>query len=129
MIDEHVTTEPGRSAGAGLGDVEDAGAHAAACLFRAMGDPGRVRLLQHLLLGEHRVVELTGHLGLAQSTVSQHLACLRECGLVTSRAVGRSSAYSLTHPELVTRTFAAAEELLAATGDAVTLCPTSGIES
>jgi DNA-binding transcriptional ArsR family regulator len=110
-------------------DLDSAAAHAAACLFRGMGDPGRVRILQHLLLGQHRVVELTSHLGLAQSTVSKHLACLRDCGLVTSRPVGRSSAYSLTHPELVTRVFAAAEELLAATGDAVTLCRTSGLEA
>ncbi|MEO7269807.1 MAG: metalloregulator ArsR/SmtB family transcription factor [Knoellia sp.] len=110
-------------------DLDSAAAQAAACLFRGMGDPGRVRILQHLLLGQHRVVELTSHLGLAQSTVSKHLACLRECGLVTSRPVGRSSAYSLTHPELVTRVFAAAEELLAATGDAVTLCRTSGLEA
>lgn len=115
MIDERVTADPDPSTELGLADAEDAASHAAACLFRAMGDPGRVRLLQHLLLGEHRVVELTAHLGLAQSTVSKHLACLRDCGLVTSRAVGRSSAYTLTHPELVTRVFAAAEELLAAT--------------
>lgn len=107
--------------------TDEAAARTAACLFRGMSDPARVRLLQHLLLGEHRVVELTAHLGLAQSTVSKHLACLRDCGLVTSRAVGRSSAYSLSHPELVTRIFAAAEDLLAATGDAVTLCRTSGL--
>ncbi|WP_353952349.1 metalloregulator ArsR/SmtB family transcription factor [Knoellia sp. S7-12] len=109
--------------------LEAAAARTAACLFRGMSDPGRVRILQHLLLGEHRVVELTAHLGLAQSTVSKHLACLRDCGLVTSRAVGRSSAYSVTHPELVTRIFAATEDLLAATGDAVTLCRTSGLEA
>ncbi|EAQ00646.1 regulatory protein, ArsR [Janibacter sp. HTCC2649] len=126
---EAASTASDDGPGDGLGDLEAAAAQAAACLFRGMGDPGRVRILQHLLLGEHRVVELTAHLGLAQSTVSKHLACLRECGLVTSRPVGRSSAYSLTHPELVTRVFAAAEELLAATGDAVTLCHTSGLDA
>jgi len=71
------------------------------------------------------VVDLTTHLGLAQSTVSAHLACLRDCGLVTSRPEGRASMFSLAHPELFTL-LAAAEKLLAATGDAVVLCPTYG---
>lgn len=91
-----------------------------------MADPSRVAILRHLLLGEHNVVQLTQHLGLAQSTVSKHLACLRDCGLVASRPVGRSSVFSLTFPEHVLEVFAAAESLLAATGDAVVLCPTYG---
>lgn len=104
---------------------EAAALSAAACLFRGLGDPGRLAILQHLALGEHRVVDLTAHLGLAQSTVSGHLACLRDCGLVTSRAQGRASLYALAHPELLDL-FAAAERVLAATGDAVVLCPTYG---
>src|SRR5450756_1613477 len=63
---------------------------AAACMFRSLGDPARLAIIQHLALGEHRVVDLTAHLGLAQSTVSSHLACLRDCGLVTSRPQGLS---------------------------------------
>lgn len=106
--------------------VDETGALAtAASLFRGLGDPARLAILRHLSLGEHRVVELTEHLGLAQSTVSGHLACLRGCGLVTSRALGRSSLYSLAHPQLLDL-FAAAEKVLAATGDAVMLCPTYG---
>lgn len=106
---------------------EQAAAIAASCLFRAMGDPSRVAIVRHLLLGEHNVAELTSHLGLAQSTVSKHLACLRDCGLVESRPVGRSSVFSLTQPGAVVKVFAAAEELLSTTGDAVVLCPSSGM--
>src|SRR6478672_872634 len=69
----------------------------AACLFRSLGDPTRLRIVQHLALGPHRVVDLTTHLGLAQSTVSAHLACLKDCGLVESRPQGRASLFSLTH--------------------------------
>jgi DNA-binding transcriptional ArsR family regulator len=98
---------------------------AAACLFHAFSDPSRLTILRHLALGEHRVVDLTEHLGLAQSTVSQHLACLRDCGLVTSRPHGRASLFRLAHPEALTDLLASAERLLALTGDAVTLCPTS----
>ena len=108
------------------GAPQDAvGLDAAAALFRGLGDAGRLAILRHLALGEHRVVELTEHLGLAQSTVSGHLACLRGCGLVTSRAVGRASVYSLAQVGLMDL-FAAAETVLAATGDAVMLCPTYG---
>jgi DNA-binding transcriptional ArsR family regulator len=62
---------------------------------------------------------------LAQSTVSKHLACLRDCGLVDYRAEGRQSFYALTRPELMDM-LAAAETLLAATGHAVALCPVYG---
>lgn len=105
---------------------ETGASRAAACLFRGMSDPSRVAILRHLLLGEHNVNDLTQHLGLAQSTVSKHLACLRDCGLVESRPVGRASMFALTQPGAVMKVFAAAEELLAATGDAVVLCPTYG---
>ncbi|HLQ81958.1 MAG TPA: metalloregulator ArsR/SmtB family transcription factor [Bacillota bacterium] len=65
-------------------------------VFHALSDPGRLTILQHLKTGEHRVRDLTDHLHLAQSTVSAHLACLRDCGLVGSRPDGRASLWSLT---------------------------------
>jgi DNA-binding transcriptional ArsR family regulator len=102
---------------------------AAGCLFRSLGDPGRLAILRHLMLGEHRVVDLTAHLGLAQSTVSAHLACLRDCGLVTSRPHGRASMFTLAHDAELLRLLAAAEQLLAATGDAVVLCPRYGAQA
>lgn len=98
----------------------------AASLFRSLGEPARLAILRHLAGGEHRVVELTEHLGLAQSTVSAHLACLRDCGLVASRPAGRATMWSLAHPGELVDVLASAERLLAATGDAVALCPTSG---
>lgn len=101
---------------------------AAVALFRGLADTSRLAILQHLVLGEHRVVELTEHLGLAQSTVSGHVACLRECGLVTARAEGRSTYYAVGHPQVLDL-LAAAEQLLAATGDDVVLCPHYGTDS
>jgi DNA-binding transcriptional ArsR family regulator len=108
---------------------ETAALSAAACMFRSLGDPARLAILRHLSLGEHKVVDLTAHLGLAQSTVSAHLACLRDCGLLTSRPQGRASMWSLTHTAELLDLLAAAERLLAATGDAVALCPTYGEEA
>jgi DNA-binding transcriptional ArsR family regulator len=102
---------------------------AAACLFHGFSDPSRLAILRHLALGEHRVVDLTAHLGLAQSTVSKHLACLRDCGLVTSHPVGRASVFTLNHSAALMDLFAAAERLLDLTGDAVALCPNYGVDT
>lgn len=102
--------------------IDPAADLAFADLFDALSDPTRLALLQHLSLGEHRVRDLVEHLGLAQSTVSKHLACLRECGLVTVRAQGRASWFSLAQPELLAGVLTSAQRLLAATGEQVTLC-------
>lgn len=100
----------------------------AVALFSSLGDSTRLRIVQRLARGEARVIDLTAELGLAQPTVSKHLACLRDCGLVQSRPVGRASWYSLTHPELLDL-LVSAERLLALTGGAVALCPTYGSDS
>jgi ArsR family transcriptional regulator, cadmium/lead-responsive transcriptional repressor len=97
----------------------------AAALFRSLGDPGRLAILHRLAAGDARVVDLTAGLGLAQSTVSKHLACLLGCGLVSVRPVGRASMFALARPELA-GLLAAAETVLAATGSAVALCATYG---
>jgi ArsR family transcriptional regulator, cadmium/lead-responsive transcriptional repressor len=94
----------------------------AVALFRSLADPSRLAIVHELARGERRVVDLTRALGLAQSTVSAHVACLADCGLVASRPVGRQSFYRLTRPELMTL-LGAAEGLLTATGNAVALCP------
>lgn len=110
--------------GPGLDAPLDEGAAVApaAALYRALGEPTRLLIVQHLFSGEHRVRELTEHLGLAQSTVSAHLACLRDCGLVTSRVHGRASMFSLVDPERLASLFAVTESLLEATGSAAALC-------
>ncbi|MGH3627851.1 MAG: ArsR/SmtB family transcription factor [Sciscionella sp.] len=97
----------------------------AAALFRSLGDPARLAIVRRLATEEKRVVDLTGELGLAQATVSAHLACLRDCGLVVSRPVGRASVYRLARPELA-ELLTAGEAVLAATGSAVALCPECG---
>ena len=97
----------------------------AAELFRSLADPTRLAILLRLSEGEARVVDLTGQLELAQSTVSKHLACLRGCGLVDYRAQGRQSFYFVARPELLDL-LRAAEGVLAARGESDDLCPTCG---
>lgn len=88
----------------------------AAGLFRALADPSRLAIVCHLRLGEHRVADLVSHLGLAQSTVSQHVAWLRDQGLLTARSQGRATLYALAQPALVGELLAVGDRLLAATG-------------
>lgn len=66
--------------------------------FKALGDPGRLRLLS--LIAAHEsgtacVCDLTEPLGLSQPTVSHHLKVLRAAGLVTSQRRGTWVHYSL----------------------------------
>ncbi len=100
----------------------------AAALFRSLGDPTRLAIVRRLALGPARVTDLVEAVGLAQSTVSKHLACLRECGLVASDPVGRASLFRLTQPALV-ELLGCAETVLAATGNAVALCPNYGMDT
>lgn len=60
-----------------------------------LGDPTRLQLLQALRSGERRVSELVAIVGAPQSRVSNHLACLKWCRLVTAERRGRSVVYRL----------------------------------
>lgn len=97
-----------------------------AALFHGLADRNRLSIIRQLAGGgERRVVDLTEALGLAQGTVSGHLACLRDCGLIVGRPEGRQMFYSIAHPELMDL-LGAAEQLLALTGETVDLCPRYG---
>lgn len=108
-------------------EATDAFAH----LFQAMADRSRLSVLQHLSLGEHRVRDLVDHLGLAQSTVSKHVAFLLECGLLDARVDGRATWYALAEPVALGALIVAAERLLEATGSSHALCPhiTAGVRT
>ena len=97
----------------------------AVALFHSLSDPTRLTIVARLAAGEARVRDLVEQTGLAQSTVSAHVSCLRECGLVVGRTEGRQTFYTLARPELMDL-LATAETLLAATGSKVALCPTYG---
>jgi ArsR family transcriptional regulator, virulence genes transcriptional regulator len=67
----------------------------AAALLRALGNEQRLLILCHLVEGEMSVGELMGRLTLSQSALSQHLAVLREAGLVATRREAQSVIYSM----------------------------------
>lgn len=111
------------AAGARL--ASNADMDAAMALFHSLSDATRLAIVRRLAGGEARVADLVAELGLAQSTISAHVACLRDCQLVAGRPQGRQVFYSLARPELLDL-LAVAETLLTATGNAVTLCPNYG---
>lgn len=73
---------------------------AAVELLEAVGVEPRLRILWALLHSEHSVNELAGHLGANAPAVSQHLAKLRELGLVTKRRQGNFIFYACDHPQV-----------------------------
>lgn len=64
--------------------------------FRALGDPTRIAIIQLLLEKPRTVSELIKELGVTQSRVSNHLACLRWCGFVETERNGRQIIYSIS---------------------------------
>jgi ArsR family transcriptional regulator len=100
-----LTPVPGSPAGAAECSIplvrEPIGETAAAALaqvFKALGDPARLRLLS--LIGAHQggevcVCDLTTAFSLAQPTISHHLKVLREAGIITSERRGTWVYYRL----------------------------------
>lgn len=78
-------------------DSEAMRVHAAeaAQLLKALGNEKRLTLLCLLVDGERSVGELNARLDLSQSALSQHLALLRQDGLVTTRREAQTIYYSL----------------------------------
>ena len=81
-------------------------------LFRGFGDPSRLAILEALRNGPLTVGEIVKETGLSQSNASNHLACLRECGLVVSEQNWRYVTYHLSD-DRVGELLELAESLLA----------------
>ena len=73
-------------------------AHAASRLLKLLASEQRLLILCRLLDGESSVGELAGHVNLAQSATSQHLAKMRAEGLVATRRHGQTIYYRLADP-------------------------------
>lgn len=69
-------------------------------LGRAMADPTRSRILMMLLDGPGYPAVLSRTLELSRSNVSNHLTCLRDCGIVVAEPEGRQTRYAIADPHL-----------------------------
>lgn len=69
-------------------------------LGRAMADPTRSRILMTLLEGPNHPAVLARQLELTPSNVSNHLTCLRDCGIIVAEPEGRKTRYEIADPHL-----------------------------
>lgn len=92
-------------------------------LGRAMSDPTRSRILLALLQGPGYPAELARALELTRTNVSNHLACLRGCGLVVAEPEGRRTRYEIADPHLTAALEALVSATLAVDEDAPCLDP------
>lgn len=85
------------------GVVSDETAETLARMFKALGDPTRVKLLSMIAAapaGEACICDMTDPVGLSQPTVSHHMKLLAEAGLVTREKRGKLAYYRVV-PEVL----------------------------
>ena len=90
-------------------------------LFRGLADPSRLAILRELRAGARNVGALVAATGLSQPNVSNHLACLLDCGLVDRQQRGRYAFYRLSDGR-VDLLLALADDLLREVAAGVAAC-------
>jgi len=96
-------------------------------LFRGFGDPSRLKIIETLRGGGQTVGQIVELTGLSQPNVSNHLGCLRDCGLVAAEQQGKYVNYRLSDPR-VTELLGLAESLLADVAQGVYECTRYGLK-
>jgi DNA-binding transcriptional ArsR family regulator len=104
--DPDFCAEPHGADAAGLSDVKTQllggeSVDALAEVFKLLGDPTRVRILDALTHGERCVCDLAALVGLSESAISHQLRLLRSSRLVRVRRAGRLAFYSLDDHHVV----------------------------
>jgi len=90
-------------------------------LFRGFAEPARLAILQALRKGALTVGDIVQTTNLSQSNVSNHLNCLKDCGLVTANQQGRFVYYQLSD-ERIAKLLDLADEILADVAKGVYEC-------
>ena len=80
-------------------DINEARAN----IFRALGDPTRLRIFQTLVEADSplHVTRICERTDLTPNLVSHHLQCLKNCALVEAERDGRKKYYEVSRPEAV----------------------------
>ena len=89
--------------------------------FKGLGDPTRLRIVEALLEKERNVSELIKIIGVPQSNVSNHLACLKWCGYISSHKEGTSVYYQVSD-ERVKKIIGFAREIIADHAESLYAC-------
>ena len=94
-------------------------------LFRGFADPSRLSIVEALGTTTRTVSEIVAETGLSQPNVSNHLACLLDCGLVEREQRGRFVHYWLADRRII-ELLATVDDLLAEAGTGLDACPRYG---
>ncbi|WP_456420255.1 ArsR/SmtB family transcription factor [Thermovibrio sp.] len=70
-------------------------------IFKALGHPTRVRIIEYLSEGEKCVKDIWQELEIPQPTVSQHINILKEAGIISFRKEGVKTCYRIEMPIVV----------------------------
>ena len=97
-------------------------------LGRAMADPTRSRILLTLLNKPSYPAVLSRELGLSRSNVSNHLTCLRGCGIVVAEPEGRQTQYEVADPHLARALTMLVDVTLAVDENVPCIDPHCGVE-
>ena len=96
-------------------------------LGRALADPTRSRIILTLLDRPAYPAELARDLDLTRSNVSNHLACLRDCGIVAAEPEGRKTRYEIADPHLTQALTALVDVTLAVDENAPCIDPACSV--
>ena len=102
--------------------MKGSGTKVRAKLFRGLGDPSRLRVLEALRAGPLSAGEVVRRTGLSQPNASMHLGCLAECGLVTWERLGKFVHYEIADKRVV-KLLDQAAALLIQVGPLIDACP------
>ncbi len=99
-------------------------------LFQALSDETRIKILEELMVHETlNVSTICERTGKDQSSISHHLACLRNCGLVKAEKEGKFVVYSLNGRDRVTKILSLVDEHVRESLEAILRCEVVGVKS
>ncbi|MDG1544903.1 MAG: metalloregulator ArsR/SmtB family transcription factor [Candidatus Poseidoniia archaeon] len=69
-------------------------------IFKALGSETRLKIIEHLIIKEHNVTDLTKISGKDQTTISRHLANLKQASIISQKKIGRNVIYAISNEEM-----------------------------
>jgi DNA-binding transcriptional ArsR family regulator len=102
-----------------IGEAEKNGAKSK--IFQALGNPTRLKIVEHLLGGDRTVSEIVDTVGIEQSQVSHAMKTLKGCGIVSSERQGKKIFYSIRDPKIL-EILAISDEILTDIAADLTKC-------
>jgi len=69
-------------------------------IFKALGSETRLKIIEHLIIKEHNVTDLTKISGKDQTTISRHLTNLKQASIISQKKIGRNVIYAISNEEM-----------------------------